>query len=98
MHNFRRYFEQDGDEREAVRKTLTTTGQALLFTSVVLSCGFFIYMAASMRNLFYFGMLTGITILLAFLADLLLAPALMTLVARRARHKRERVAEAKAPG
>ncbi|MCP5040124.1 MAG: hypothetical protein GY944_03775, partial [bacterium] len=31
--------------------------------------------------LFYFGLLTGITILFAFLADLVLAPALMSLLA-----------------
>jgi len=33
-----------------------------------------------MNNVFYFGMLTGITILLALLADFLLAPALMAIV------------------
>jgi uncharacterized membrane protein YdfJ with MMPL/SSD domain len=36
-----------------------------------------------MANLFYFGLLTGITIILAFLADLILAPALMALLAGR---------------
>lgn len=37
---------------------------------------------ASMNNLFYFGLLTGFTIIAAFLADLILAPALMALVIR----------------
>ena len=40
---------------------------------------FFIYMFASLNNLFYFGLLTGFTILTAFLADVVLAPALMAL-------------------
>jgi hypothetical protein len=83
MHNFRRYFERSGDVAFATRETLSTTGQALLFTSIVLASGFFIYMFASMSNLFYFGLLTGITIVLAFLADLILAPALMALLAGR---------------
>jgi predicted RND superfamily exporter protein len=83
MHNFRRYFERSGDVAYATRETLSTTGQALLFTSIVLSSGFFIYTFATMANLFYFGLLTGITILLAFLADLILAPALMALLAGR---------------
>jgi predicted RND superfamily exporter protein len=83
MHNFRRYYEHEGDARVAVRETLLTTGQALLFTSVVLSSGFFIYMRASMTNLVNFGLLTGTTIILAFLADILFAPALMTLYTRR---------------
>jgi predicted RND superfamily exporter protein len=51
----------------------------MLVTSVVLSIGFFVLMFASMNNVFYFGMLTGITIFLALLADFLLAPALLTL-------------------
>jgi predicted RND superfamily exporter protein len=85
MHNFRRYFEASGDVRYAVHETLASTGQALLYTSLVLSAGFFIYMFATMHNLFYFGLLTGLTIILAFLADLILAPALMMLVARPAK-------------
>jgi predicted RND superfamily exporter protein len=82
MHNYRRYYERSGDAAWATRETLRTTGQALLFTSVVLASGFFIYMFASMRNLLHFGLLTGITILAAFLADLLLAPALMAIYSR----------------
>ncbi len=65
---------------KAVRLTLLTTGRAMLITSIVLSTGFFIYMFASMNNLFNFGLLTGFTILMALLADFLLAPALMTLI------------------
>jgi len=79
MHNFRRYYNETGDVTEAVRQTLHTAGRAMLVTSVVLSLGFFVLMFASMNNVFYFGMLTGITILLALLADFLLAPALMAI-------------------
>jgi predicted RND superfamily exporter protein len=85
MHHFRRYFEETGDVHAAVRETMRTTGQALLYTSLVLSAGFFIYMFSTMNNLFNFGFLTGLTIILAFLADVILVPALMTLVARPAR-------------
>jgi predicted RND superfamily exporter protein len=83
MHNFRRYYSLSGDVRIAVRETLTSTGQALLFTSLVLSTGFLVYAFASMRILLQFGLLTAFTIVMAFLADVLLAPALMALVARR---------------
>jgi predicted RND superfamily exporter protein len=83
MHNFRRYYERSGEVIVAVRETLASTGQALLFTSLVLSTGFFIFTFASLNNLFFFGLLTGLTILLAFLADLILAPALMALVVGR---------------
>lgn len=79
MHNFRRYHYESGDVRDSVQKTLLTAGRAMLVTSIVLSIGFFIFMFASMRNLYLFGMLTGITIITALLADFLVAPALMAL-------------------
>ncbi len=79
MHNFRRYYEEKGDPVWAVQETLHTTGRAMLVTTVVLSIGFFIFMFADMKNIFNFGFLTGITIVLALLADYFLAPALMVL-------------------
>ncbi len=81
VYNYRRYFSEYGDNVEAVRHTLQTAGRAMLTTTVVLSLGFFIFMFASMSNLFYFGLLTGVALLLALAADFLLAPALMTLAA-----------------
>ena len=83
MHNYRRYYYETNDPDQAVRLTLTTTGRAMLVTSVVLTLGFFIFMFATMNNLFYFGLLTGITIITALLADYLVAPAMMTLIHRR---------------
>jgi hypothetical protein len=77
MHNFRRYFHETHDVREAVRQTLLTTGRAMLVTGVVLSLGFFIFTMASLYNLQRFGVLTGFTIITALVADFLIAPALM---------------------
>ena len=77
MHNYRRYHHETGDVPEAVRSTLLTTGRAMLVTTVVLSCGFFLYMFATLSNLFNFGLLTGFALIMALLADLFLAPALM---------------------
>jgi predicted RND superfamily exporter protein len=82
-HNFRRYYAQAGDARQAVRETLKTTGQALLFTSLVLSTGFFIFMLGTMQSTFNFGFLTGFALAVAFLANVTLGPALMTLITRR---------------
>lgn len=82
LHNFRRNFEISGDVPGSIRETLSTVGQAMLFTSLVLATGFFVYTFASMNNLFNFGLLTGIAILIAFLADAILSPALVTLFAK----------------
>ncbi|MDG2334490.1 MAG: MMPL family transporter [Myxococcota bacterium] len=82
MYNFRRSFLKGGDIQAANRETLRTTGRALFVTSVVLSFGFFIFIFAEMNNLYYFGLLTGITIANAFLIDILVSPALMSLAYR----------------
>ncbi len=82
MHNFRRYFAQSGNVDYAVSETLSSTGQAMLYTSLVLSTGFFLYLFATMDNLFYFGLLTGFTIIVAFLACVIMGPALMVFVVR----------------
>jgi len=77
MHNFRRYEQQYNDVDKAVRLTLLTTGRAMIVTTIVLSFGFFVFMGASMSNIFNFGLLTGIAIIVAVLADFFLVPALM---------------------
>lgn len=82
MHGFRRGYAATGSVEQAVHDTLRTTGQALLFTSIVLSLGFLIYVLSDLNNLTRFGWLTAFAIAMAFLADILLAPALMKGMAR----------------
>ena len=77
MHGFRRRYSETGSVEIAVQDTLRTTGQALLFTSVVLTFGFLIYILSDLNNLTRFGGFTSFSIVIAFLADVLLAPALM---------------------
>ena len=83
MDNFRVYFDETGDVSLGFRKTLQTTGRAVVCTSVVLATGFLIYMGSSMKNLVYFGMLTALTIGTALVADVFLMPALLRLSIRR---------------
>jgi predicted RND superfamily exporter protein len=82
MDKFKAYYDQDGDVSRAVSQTLKTTGRAILATSIVLSCGFLIYICSSMKNLVYFGTLTTFTILAALVADVVLLPALMKIFIR----------------
>lgn len=80
MHNFRRYYEQSGDPKQAVHETLQSTGRAMLVTTIVLSIAFYIFAFATMNNVINFGLLTGSTIIMALLADYFIAPALMVIV------------------
>ena len=77
MHNFKRYYLIHNSVDEAIRLTLQSTGRAIFITSIVLSSGFFVFMFASMTNLFNFGLITGITVLMAMVTNLLLTGALM---------------------
>lgn len=82
MHNFTRYYHISKDAGKAIHETLLSAGRAMLFSTLVLVCGFWVFLFATMENLFNFGLLTGVTIIVALLSDLLLAPALMTLLTR----------------
>jgi predicted RND superfamily exporter protein len=83
MHNFRRYYLESNSASQAIEQTFFTTGKAMLITTIVLSLGFFAYLAANMISVQNFGLLTGSVIIFALLADLLLAPALMVMVAKK---------------
>lgn len=79
MHNFKRYYILHNDVDEAIRLTLHSTGRAIFITSIVLSSGFLVFMFASMTNLFNFGLITGITVIVAMILNLTLTGALMKL-------------------
>ncbi|MCK5614292.1 MMPL family transporter, partial [Candidatus Pacearchaeota archaeon] len=89
IHNFQRYYKETEDAHEAIKETLLSTGRALLITSLVLATGFFVLMFATLNHLVRFGFFTGMAILIALLADFLLAPALMILVTRRNKSSRK---------
>jgi predicted RND superfamily exporter protein len=82
MHNFTKYHKTHKDINQAVEYTLLTTGRAMIVTSIVLSFGFFVFMGATMSNIFAFGLLTGIAIIVAVLADFFLVPAIMKVITK----------------
>ena len=83
MHNFKHYFNKTNDAAEAVKKTLLTVGRPMMITTIVLTMGFFIYLFSDMNHLTHFGLLTGLAIILALVADFFLAPALVTVLYRK---------------
>ncbi len=79
MHNFKRYYILHNNVDEAIRLTLHSSGRAIFITSIVLSSGFLVFMFASMTNLFNFGLITGVTVIVAMITNLTLTGALMKL-------------------
>jgi len=83
LHHFRRAYDQTGSVESAVYETLSTTGRALIITSLVLSSGFFVYTVSYLKSNVRFGLLSGTAVLFALAADFFLVPALLTLVSRK---------------
>ena len=80
MHNFSRYFSQTNNVDEAILLTINSTGRAIFITSIVLSSGFLVFIFASMTNLYNFGLITGVVVLMAMISDLILVGAMMKLI------------------
>lgn len=78
MHHFQRFSQTTDDVREIVKKTLDTCGRAITFTSIVLIGGFIVHVTGVMTVNKEFGILLSLAIFFALFANLILAPALMT--------------------
>jgi predicted RND superfamily exporter protein len=77
FHNFRRYYLKSGDINFAVSETLGSAGRALLATTLILVFSFWMRLYSDLKVIADFGLVLGIALLVAFLADVLLAPALL---------------------
>lgn len=79
LHHFRIHFDAHKNVELAIAASMRHSGRAMSSTTVILMVGFFAYMAASMENIVRFGLLVGMTALMALLIDLIIAPALLRL-------------------
>ena len=80
LTHYKLELQKHGNVREALQYTLNEVGQAVIFTSLILSSGLFFMTWASSIPISRFGMLAGIAILAAMIADLLLLPVLCQLL------------------
>ena len=77
FHNFRRYYLKSDDINFAVSETLRSAGRAMLATTLILVASFWMRLFSDLKVVADFGLVVGIALLVAFLADVLLAPALL---------------------
>jgi predicted RND superfamily exporter protein len=82
FHNFAKYHHRGHSVKESIEYTMVGTGRALVATTIVLSLGFYVYMFASLSNLVNFGILAGGAITIALFSNILLGPALLTLISK----------------
>lgn len=77
LHHFRVHHRVNGNVEAAINHAFNHSGRAMVATSIVLMLGFFIYVGATMNNIQRFGLLIGLTALMALLIDLIFSPALL---------------------
>ena len=83
LTHYRTEVVQHGDPRRAVVQSFRETGQAITFTSIILSLGFLIFLFSSHNGLSNFGVMSAVAFFTALLADLFLLPSLCLLTGLR---------------
>lgn len=77
---FRKEFPRDRDYRATLYRCHGSIGQAMYYTSITITGGFSVLMLSNFTPSFYFGLFTGLAMLTALLASLILLPALLLLL------------------
>ncbi len=72
---FRRWRGKGMSVTDAAHASLGQAGQAMAYSSVVAVAGFYVLCLAGFRPLVYFGLLTGSTLLVALVSDMVVMPA-----------------------
>ena len=70
---------ENADPIKALKITMNSTGQAIVFTSLALVCGFSMFFLSNFKPMIYFAALNVSAISLATVATLLLIPSLIHL-------------------
>ena len=79
LYRFKEEFKKDGNHYLAIQRTLSGVGRALIFTSIVATCGFLVFCLSNFKAIQYFGLLTGITMVSAIFAVLFILPSCILL-------------------
>ena len=77
IHRFRSEFEVDGSYVQTLHRCHESIGHAMYYTSVTIIIGFSILVLSNFIPSIYFGLLTGLAMLIALIASLTLLPQLL---------------------
>lgn len=80
LYRLREEFAAGGDLEAALRRTMHTSGRAILFVAVAISAGFGVYALSDFRPLAMCGYFIPVTMLVSAVAALALLPALVVLL------------------
>jgi predicted RND superfamily exporter protein len=79
-HRFIEEFRTDSDYWATVRRCHDSIGRAMYYTTITITLGFMILALSNFVPTIYFGVLTGFSMVVALLADLMLLPLLLVLL------------------
>jgi hypothetical protein len=80
MTHFRIEMERTKNIAKATVTSIREAGQAIAFTSIILSAGFLVFILSFHNGLSNFGVFAAIAILTALISDLFLLPALIRVI------------------
>jgi predicted RND superfamily exporter protein len=80
LHQFQRHYREHGDTESAIAHAFSTTGRAMISTTMIMAGGFSVFLGATLINMQRFGMLMMLTVISALLIDLIFTPALLRLL------------------
>jgi hypothetical protein len=77
IHRFREEFQQDGNFWMSIRRCHNSIARAMYYTSVTVVLGFSILALSNFIPTIYFGVLSGLAMITALIANLMLLPVLI---------------------
>jgi uncharacterized protein len=77
IHRFKIEYPRDHDYWGAVKRCHASVGRAIYYTSITVTLGFSILALSNFIPMIYFGLLTGLAMIVALLANLTLLPLLL---------------------
>ncbi len=80
IHRFKTEVQKDGDYIQAMHRCHASIGYAMYYTSITIIVGFSILVLSNFIPSIYFGVLTGLAMLIALIAALTLLPQLLVAV------------------
>jgi len=78
IDRFRNEMNKNGDDSMAIHEATNNVGQAMFYTTIVITAGFLIMVFSNFVPTMYFGVLTAIAMITALIANLVMLPVLVT--------------------
>ncbi len=77
IDRFKNEMKQNGDDSMAIHEATNNVGQAMFYTTIVITAGFLIMVFSNFVPTMYFGVLTAIAMITALIANLVMLPVLV---------------------